>query len=141
LCLFFDDYQRYIHLTHHTTLNAMFRSIIILSLSALALSIPLNSPLTRRAPTPEQQQEYLDAHNSIRAQHNAVPLAWNQTLSDAAASWAARCVFEHSGGKLGPFGENLAAGTNETPEGAVKSWTDEISASPSRFPSSVRTCC
>jgi len=36
-------------------------------------------------------------------------------------------VFEHSGGKLGPFGENLAAGTGGGfgPGQAVKSWTDE----------------
>jgi uncharacterized protein YkwD len=47
----------------------------------------------------------------VRAQHGASPLSWDNTLEAAAQKWANNCVFEHSGGKLGPFGENLAAGT------------------------------
>jgi hypothetical protein len=100
-------------------------ALTTIALAATAFTLP--TPPARRAPSPQDQQAYLDAHNSFRAQHGAAPLVWNQTLSDAGASWAGRCKFEHSGGVLGPFGENLAAGTNETPEGAVKSWTDEAS--------------
>ncbi|EIN13524.1 PR-1-like protein, partial [Punctularia strigosozonata HHB-11173 SS5] len=73
--------------------------------------------------------EYLDAHNSIRAQHGASALTWDDTLEAAAQKWANNCVFKHSGGTLGPFGENLAAGTGDgyTITSAVKSWTDEPS--------------
>jgi pathogenesis-related protein 1 len=81
---------------------------------------------TRRDASPEDQQAYLDAHNSVRAQHGAAALTWDSSLSDAAQSWGERCVFEHSGGSLGPFGENLFAVTGSgTPAGAVKAWTDE----------------
>ncbi|TBU64989.1 PR-1-like protein [Dichomitus squalens] len=72
---------------------------------------------------------YLTAHNSIRAQHGAAPLTWSDSLAAAAQTWANKCVFKHSGGTLGPFGENLAAGTGSSYDiaAAVKSWTDEVS--------------
>jgi pathogenesis-related protein 1 len=114
----------------------IFSTLITLALSATALALP--STPSRRAPSLQDQRAYLKAHNSVRAQHGAAPLVWNQTLSDAGASWAKRCEFKHSGGILGPFGENLAAGTRETPEGAVKSWTDEVSAY--RFAASSARC-
>ena len=54
-------------------------------------------------------QAYLDGHNVIRAKHNAAPLTWSSTLASAAETWAKRCVFEHSGGSLGSYGENLVS--------------------------------
>ncbi|KAI0361709.1 PR-1-like protein [Trametes cingulata] len=73
--------------------------------------------------------QYLQAHNSVRAQHGAAPLSWSDDLAAKAQQWANNCVFQHSGGKLGPFGENLAAGTGSSYgiQEAVKSWTDEVS--------------
>ncbi|CDO72316.1 hypothetical protein BN946_scf184977.g13 [Trametes cinnabarina] len=73
--------------------------------------------------------QYLQAHNSVRAQHGAAPLTWSDDLAAKAQQWADNCVFQHSGGKLGPFGENLAAGTGSSYgiQAAVKSWTDEVS--------------
>jgi len=73
--------------------------------------------------------EYLSDHNTVRAQHGAAPLTWNNTLADKAQQWANGCVFQHSGGSLGPFGENLAAGTGSSYgiDAAIKSWTDEVS--------------
>lgn len=72
---------------------------------------------------------YLSAHNNVRAQHGAQPLTWDDNLASKAQQWANGCVFEHSGGSLGPFGENLAAGTGSDYDisAAVKSWTDEVS--------------
>lgn len=60
---------------------------------------------------------YLDAHNSVRAQHNAVDLVWNDTLADAATGWANNCQVQHSSGTLlsSPYGENLVAGTGDFP--------------------------
>ncbi|KIJ45131.1 hypothetical protein M422DRAFT_29984 [Sphaerobolus stellatus SS14] len=72
---------------------------------------------------------YLSAHNTVRAQHGAAALTWSQDLANKAQQWANGCVFKHSGGSLGPFGENLAAGTGSgygIPQ-AIKSWTDEVS--------------
>jgi uncharacterized protein YkwD len=77
----------------------------------------------------EDVQEYLDYHNTVRAQHGASALTWNNTLAAAAQVWANKCVFEHSGGTLGPYGENLAAGTgNYTIDNAITSWTNEVSS-------------
>ncbi|KAI9462513.1 CAP domain-containing protein [Lactarius psammicola] len=72
---------------------------------------------------------YLSAHNNVRAQHGADPLTWSDELSAKAQQWADGCQFKHSGGSLGPFGENLAAGTGDgyTIATAVKDWTDEVS--------------
>jgi len=74
-------------------------------------------------------QQYLSAHNSVRAQHGAAPLSWSNNLAAKAQQWANNCVFKHSGGQLGPFGENLAAGTGSSYgiAAAIKSWTDEVS--------------
>lgn len=73
--------------------------------------------------------QYLNAHNIVRAQHGANPLVWSDNLASAATRWAQGCVFEHSGGILGRFGENLAAGTgsNYGIAAGIKSWTDEVS--------------
>ncbi|KAF8481227.1 CAP domain-containing protein [Russula ochroleuca] len=72
---------------------------------------------------------YLTAQNNIRGNHGAANLTWNADLSAKALSWASKCKFQHSDGTLGPFGENLAAGTGDayTIASAVKSWTDEVS--------------
>lgn len=73
--------------------------------------------------------QYLSAHNTIRAQHGASALTWSDNLAAKAQQWANNCVFQHSGGTLGAFGENLAAGTGGSYNiaSAVKSWTDEVS--------------
>jgi hypothetical protein len=54
-------------------------------------------------------QAYLNGHNSVRAQHGAVNLVWNNTLAAAAQQWADGCVFAHSQGQLGPYGGTLRA--------------------------------
>ncbi|CAE6458429.1 unnamed protein product [Rhizoctonia solani] len=70
---------------------------------------------------------YLKGHNDIRAKHGASPLTWATDLAAAAAKWAENCVWEHSKGKVGAFGENLAAGSGLGAAAAVKMWTDEAS--------------
>jgi len=54
-------------------------------------------------------------------------LTWSDQLASKAQQWANNCKFQHSGGSLGPFGENLAAGTGSSYniQAAIKSWTDE----------------
>ncbi|CAE7215800.1 unnamed protein product, partial [Rhizoctonia solani] len=69
-----------------------------------------------------QANEYLDTHNSFRAQHGANPLTWSAELEAKAQNWADGCKFQH-----GSTGENLAVGTGEFGStAAVKLWTDEI---------------
>ncbi|PPQ89587.1 hypothetical protein CVT25_012332 [Psilocybe cyanescens] len=105
---------------------------------------PTPKAATTRAAVPTQQpvssgnsgstsnadiQAYLAGHNTIRAQHGASPLTWSDSLAAKAQQWANNCKFQHSGGSLGPFGENLAAGTGSDYgiSQAIKDWTDEVS--------------
>lgn len=100
-------------------------------------SVPKGLALVMRDTyTPQGQiTQYLVAHNSVRVQHGAQALVYSQELAMKAQQWADQCVFEHSGGSLGPFGENLAAGAGTgsnyqfTIAAAVKGWTDEVSES------------
>ncbi|KWU43283.1 PR-1-like protein [Rhodotorula sp. JG-1b] len=52
-------------------------------------------------------RDCLSEHNTFRGTHHAEPLVWNTTIQTAAQKWADHCVWEHSGGKVGPYGENL----------------------------------
>jgi pathogenesis-related protein 1 len=98
-----------------------FSTLITLAVVAVSAVSAAPSPLAARA---TDQEVYLSAHNSFRAKHGASALTWNQDLANYAKTLASKCKFAHSGG---PYGENLAAGTNETPQQAVDSWTSEIS--------------
>lgn len=69
---------------------------------------------------------YLKGHNDARAKHGAKPLTWSDNLASKAQKWANGCVFQHSGGSLGSFGENLAAGTGKYGiDSAIQSWVIE----------------
>ena len=70
------------------------------------------------------RQEWLDQHNKARAQHGADPLTWSSELAAYAETYASDCQWPHSGG---PYGENLAAGTNSlTATNSVDMWMDEV---------------
>ncbi|KAF7319923.1 SCP domain-containing protein [Mycena kentingensis (nom. inval.)] len=80
-------------------------------------------------------QAYLKGHNTIRAQHGAKALVWSNAAAEKAQEWADKCLNVHSGGALGPLGENLAAGTGSfSIAQAVKAWTDESSEYDPRNP-------
>lgn len=69
------------------------------------------------------EQDIVDYHNMVRAQHQAGPVVWNSTIAQFASDYLASddCVFKHSGG---PYGENIAMGYS-TPDGAMEAWYDE----------------
>ncbi|KAL0958753.1 hypothetical protein HGRIS_014077 [Hohenbuehelia grisea] len=70
---------------------------------------------------------YLAAHNSYRKSRGAKSLAWSDDLAASAQKWANRCVFEHSRGAVGDYGENLvySSAPNFSIEYGIKMWTDE----------------
>ncbi|PRQ70202.1 CAP domain-containing protein [Rhodotorula toruloides] len=92
---------------------------------------------TSAAPAPIEHEKradiraaVLDEHNRFRALHGAAPLTWSQTQADAAASWASHCVFQHSQGAVGKYGENLAANAGQGTGVAaalagIQLWEDE----------------
>lgn len=81
------------------------------------------------AALPAHARAILEAHNRVRAQHCARPLTWSDDLARTAQDWATSlrdngCGFEHSDTA---YGENLAAGTDLSPENAVELWYQEAS--------------
>ena len=93
---------------------------------------------TGRAPSKADAPAVLDpqatallaAHNRVRAQHCAAPLAWSAELAAVAQKWADHlrhegCAFEHS---QTDYGENLAAGSDGAldADGVVGMWYGEI---------------
>jgi uncharacterized protein YkwD len=75
------------------------------------------------------QQQYLEQHNTVRAQHGANPVTWSDQLEGFAQEWANNCQFMHSGGRFGVVGENIAAGTGVyTIPDMVGDWVSEVSS-------------
>ncbi|KAJ9705385.1 hypothetical protein PVL29_003437 [Vitis rotundifolia] len=74
------------------------------------------------------QQDYLNAHNTARAQVGVGPMSWDNTVATYAQNYANKrigdCNLVHSGG---PYGENLAwgSGTPLTGTAAVNMWVGE----------------
>ena len=73
------------------------------------------------------QQDYLNAHNTARAQVSVGPMTWNNTVAAYAQSYANKqigdCNLVHSNG---PYGENLAKGSGSfTGTAAVNLWVAE----------------
>jgi len=105
--------------------NAALSLIAAVVVSLLVLPAAFAGPAFART-SPSDIDQYLSAHNTIRAQKGAVALVWDDTLANYAQQWANGCKFQHSGG---PYGENLAAGTGSGFDipAAIKLWTDEES--------------
>jgi len=64
-----------------------------------------------------QKSAFLQAHNVVRARHNAAPLTWSLSLARLAEQWADTCQFKHTNGILRdePYGENIVAATGNFP--------------------------
>ncbi|KAF6764232.1 CAP domain-containing protein [Ephemerocybe angulata] len=90
-------------------------------------SAATNGTHTSTSTSSADVQAYLSAHNACRKKHGAADLTWSDELASAAQKWANNCKWGHSGGAVGPYGENLSAGTNLDIAGAIKMWTDEES--------------
>lgn len=87
------------------------------------------APTASHAGLSPELQAILDAHNALRAQHCAAPLAWSDTVARAAKTWVDRlaargCVLQHSETN---YGENIAGGSASTqsPEQVVNMWYRE----------------
>ncbi|KAJ4962464.1 hypothetical protein NE237_022403 [Protea cynaroides] len=69
-------------------------------------------------------QDYVDAHNTVRAEVGVGPITWNDSIAAYAEKYAnsrvGDCALEHS---MGPYGENLAIGGAGTD--AINMWVSE----------------
>ncbi|URD90676.1 Pathogenesis-related protein [Musa troglodytarum] len=77
-------------------------------------------------------QDFVDAHNSARADVRVGPVSWDDNVAAYAQNYANQrigdCQLVHSGGPYGgPYGENLfwGAGSDFTAADAVNSWVGE----------------
>nr|DAD36268.1 TPA_asm: hypothetical protein HUJ06_006908 [Nelumbo nucifera] len=90
--------------------------ILIMGLGLVHVSRAQDSP-----------QDYLDAHNTARAEVGVDALIWNDKLAAYAQNYADQrvedCTLMHSGG---PYGENLAGSSGSlSGTGAVNLWVGE----------------
>ncbi|GMH23706.1 hypothetical protein Nepgr_025549 [Nepenthes gracilis] len=89
----------------------------------MAIAISIIQPLHAQ----NEQQEFLDAHNTARAQVGVENFGWDVKFATYAQNYANQrsgdCSLIHSGG---PYGENLAwASPDLSPTGAVDLWVNE----------------
>ncbi|KAJ5824956.1 Allergen V5/Tpx-1-related protein [Penicillium robsamsonii] len=67
------------------------------------------------------KDDMLKVTNEYRANHDAGPLKWNDTLAEYSQEWADACIWKHS---KSSYGENLAFGYKNV-SAAVIAWGDE----------------
>ncbi|KAL1192596.1 Pathogenesis-related leaf protein 4 [Cardamine amara subsp. amara] len=95
------------------------RTLLIVSISFLVIAV------TNAQNTP---QDYLNTHNTARAQVGVANLVWDTTVANYALTYAnsrkADCSLTHSNG---PYGENLAKGSSSSFSAisAVNLWVNE----------------
>lgn len=87
-------------------------------------SLTLWFPFSRAQNTP---QDFLNVHNTARAQVGVANITWDNTVATYALNYAnsrkSDCNMVHSNG---PYGENLAKGSGSfTGVGAVNLWVNE----------------
>jgi uncharacterized protein YkwD len=72
-------------------------------------------------------QASLDRHNALRVRHKSAALAWNTTLANLSAAYAAKCLFAHDPANT-LYGENIFASTGGTfnQSRAVEKWYNEV---------------
>ena len=99
--------------------------------SNLALLVVLAMAAVMLEPSNAQNspQDYVTAHNTVRATVGVGPVAWDAAVASYAASYARRrsgdCKLIHSNSR--DYGENLfwGSGKDWTAVQAVKKWADE----------------
>ncbi|VFQ59105.1 unnamed protein product [Cuscuta campestris] len=83
------------------------------------------------APSENFMQDFLDAHNRLRASVGVPPVTWNATVAAFAASYAAKraaadCKLVHSG--VAEYGENIAYGYGDDfvpVKACMKYWVED----------------
>ena len=99
------------------------RQALVLALALIAILATIQSTTAQNSP-----QDFVDAHNSARADVGVGPVSWNDTVAAYAQNYANQrigdCQLVHSDG---PYGENLfgGQGADYSAADAVNSWVSE----------------
>jgi uncharacterized protein YkwD len=83
------------------------------------------------APLSPEADQFLKAHNDVRAKHGASALVWSDSLASKAKGVAGKCAFQQTGDA-----QNLAAGSSSSfgISDAMASWMEEKSEYDSKKP-------
>lgn len=136
---------RWVVASHRTAVQALVvaaRVVVMNRFAALALvgvaacAAPGKTPdnLKEPAALAAFAQEFVDAHNAVRARATPAPspalgdVAWSDSAAALATDWANRCVFDHR--NPNDLGENLAVFSPQevTPKDVVELWAEEAAA-------------
>ncbi|MBM4365176.1 MAG: pathogenesis-related family 1 protein [Deltaproteobacteria bacterium] len=106
-------------------------SAALLACGPIALDGEADTAEQKEASTVEgEAQEFLDAHNEIRAGVGVAPLAYDDGVEASALGWATElaaddCAFEHE--DQSDYGENLWwSSYAPTPTEVVEGWASEV---------------
>ncbi|WWC95500.1 hypothetical protein V866_002364 [Kwoniella sp. B9012] len=92
-----------------------------------APSTTSQAPVATSAPQDDDQRKFVDCHNQWRNQYGAENVSWGDELASYANTHASVCAsMTHTNG---PYGENLAAGTDGFMDiiSSIGMWMDEAS--------------
>ncbi|KAF4766732.1 hypothetical protein N7455_005219 [Penicillium solitum] len=121
---------------NHTRSTRWLAIVILLTMQILSakadvltvwttMKVPAPTPTAPLSPSYTSLNEFKDdmlkVTNEYRANHDANPLQWNNTLADYSRKWAEACIWKHS---KSSYGENLAYGYQNV-SAAVIAWGDE----------------
>ncbi|KIJ69953.1 hypothetical protein HYDPIDRAFT_104623 [Hydnomerulius pinastri MD-312] len=103
--------------------------LFLTALLSICCGVVLATTSQQTSSTYTPDNVYLYAHNLVRSAFHAQPLVWSTDLASKAQEWASACQFAHTEGQLGPYGENIAAGTgNFTVAHAMKMFMEDIAS-------------
>ncbi|KAJ5171230.1 Allergen V5/Tpx-1-related protein [Penicillium coprophilum] len=121
---------------NHTKTTRWLAIFILLTMQLLSVNADVVTVWTTvKLPAPTQtaplspsytsldkfKDDMLKVTNEYRANHEASPLEWNDTLAEYSREWAEACIWKHS---KSSYGENLAFGYSNA-SAAVIAWGEE----------------
>ena len=120
-------------------MSVYMKVLVAISLTLTLGHVVVHSARVRRSEsrmlTHRQKWQIVNRHNVLRAQEGAADMeymTWNESLADAAADWAAQCVWDHGfpplpGTNFAAYGQNLfiISGAEIDVSAGIQDWYNE----------------